>query len=214
MESKSAVQGPVRRSTRREQREATRDHILLSAVAVLIECGVAGTTTLEVQKRSGVGRGTLLHHFPTHAELLSATVAELVRRNEVTVLREHRSAAPGVDPLAHAIVSLASAAESPSYLAELELWAVARADRQLHAALRGPERAARAERDRVVAALFAPIAHLPGCATVIALTLELVRGIAVSGVLRSDTDHRHRLLRHWIDAARLLLHQPPSEPAP
>tara|TARA_Y100000780_G_scaffold25072_1_gene20808 strand:- start:44 stop:280 length:237 start_codon:yes stop_codon:yes gene_type:complete len=61
-------------SSRREQREATRERILMAAVDVLVERGTASTTTLEVQARSGVGRGTLLHHFPTHADLLSATV--------------------------------------------------------------------------------------------------------------------------------------------
>ena len=48
----------------------------------LIEQGTARTTTLEVQRRAGVSRGALLHHFPTVAQLLSATVGELVRRNE------------------------------------------------------------------------------------------------------------------------------------
>ena len=40
----------------------------------LIAHGVAGTTTLAVQRRAGVSRGALLHHFPTHAALLAATL--------------------------------------------------------------------------------------------------------------------------------------------
>ena len=61
---------------------ATRQKLLDAAVECLIELGVAGTTTLAVQRRVGASRGALLHHFPTHAELLAASVAELVRRNE------------------------------------------------------------------------------------------------------------------------------------
>lgn len=212
METAAAIAG--RPAKRREQRDATRARILLAAVTVLIEQGVAGTTTLEVQQRSGVGRGTLLHHFPTHADLLSATVAELVRRNEASVLRGYAAAGPGVDPLAHAILALASAAESPSYLAELELWAVARTNHNLHAALRIAEREARAERDRVLARLFAPVADRPGCASVVALSLEFVRGLAVSGVLRTNPAQRHALLHHWIRAAELLLDQSVPEGSP
>ena len=200
-------------SKRREQHEATRARIVHAAVDVLIERGVAGTTTLEVQARSGVGRGTLLHHFPTHADLLSATVGGLVSRNEAIVKHE-AAAATRADSLTNAITVLATAASSPSYLAELELWAVARADRHLHAALLTQERAARFESDRVLAALFAPLADRPGCKDVAALTLELVRGMALSGVLRRDDTHRDELLRGWIDAARLLLDRPEQENAP
>lgn len=202
-------------SKRREQSEATRARIVHAAVDVLIERGVAGTTTLEVQARSGVGRGTLLHHFPTHADLLSATVGGLVSRNEAIVEHEiEAAAATRADPLTNAITVLATAASSPSYLAELELWAVARADRHLHAALLTQERAARLENDRVVAALFSPLDDRPGCADVAALTLELVRGMALSGVLRRDATHRDDLLRGWIDAARLILDHPEQENAP
>lgn len=65
--------------------ETTRTRILNAAVECLIATGVAGTTTLAVQHRAEVSRGALLHHFPTHASLLAASVAELVRRNERAV---------------------------------------------------------------------------------------------------------------------------------
>jgi len=196
-------------SSRREQREATRERILMAAVDVLVERGTASTTTLEVQARSGVGRGTLLHHFPTHADLLSATVEELVRRNEESVKRHCQASSA-----AHAIKALAAAASSPSYLAELELWAVARTDRRLHAQLLKQERAARIENDRVVAALFAPLADRPGSAIVARLTVELVRGMALSGVLGRDASHREGLLQGWIDTARSMLDRPRQENTP
>ncbi|MAO05829.1 helix-turn-helix domain-containing protein [Citromicrobium bathyomarinum] len=201
-------------SSRREQREATRERILMAAVDVLVERGTASTTTLEVQARSGVGRGTLLHHFPTHADLLSATVEELVRRNEESVKRHCQASSAADDPLAHAIKALAAAASSPSYLAELELWAVARTDRRLHAQLLKQERAARIENDRVVAALFAPLADRPGSAIVARLTVELVRGMALSGVLGRDASHRESLLQGWIDTARSMLDRPRQENTP
>ena len=174
----------------------------------LIERGVAGTTTLEVQQRAGVSRGALLHHFPTHVELLSATVAELVRLNEETVWREAARAAPGSDPLARAIRILAAASAHPSFVAELELWAVARTDAQLRGALRTMERDALKDSERVMGELFAPVRDRPGFASVVALTIEFVRGLALSEVLRTDAARRAQLIERWIRVASLMIDEP------
>jgi AcrR family transcriptional regulator len=201
VERKGARPGGIRE----DQRAATRTRILAAAVEALIAHGVAGTTTLAVQQRAGIGRGTLLHHFPTHAALLSATVTELVSHNETAVLTAGTGIPPGAEPLERAIRTLAAAAASPSYLAEMELWAVARSNAGLRAALSEVERRARPARDRVVARLFEPVGHRPGCAAVVALTIEYVRGLALSGILRGDLDQHERLLREWIAAATVLL---------
>jgi AcrR family transcriptional regulator len=63
--------------TQQQRREETRRALLDAAVESLIEVGFARTTTLEVQRRAGVSRGALLHHFPSKAELLVAAVAHL-----------------------------------------------------------------------------------------------------------------------------------------
>lgn len=197
--------------SRRAQREATRARLLQVAVAVLIERGVAGTTTLEVQQRAGVSRGALLHHFPTHAQLLSATVGELVRQNEAHIWREQARAALDPDPLAGAIRILTTASAHASYLAELELWAVARTDAQLREALRAAERDALKESERVMARLFAAVSDRPGYQAVVSLSIELARGLALSDVLRRDPLRREQLVEQWIGAARLMIDHP-SEP--
>lgn len=205
VERSSTAPAAMRPGTREKQRDATRARVLAAAVDALVEGGVSGTTTLAVQQRAGIGRGTLLHHFPTHAALLSATVSELVSHNEAAVRAAAAGVPDGVEPLERAIRTLAAAAASPVYLAEMELWTVARGNRGLRDALRLAEREARAARDRVVAQLFAPLADHPGCATVAALTIEFVRGLAVSGILRGDPERQERLLRQWIAAAGVLL---------
>lgn len=208
METSAAISITGQPQSRREQREATRARLLQAAVTVLIERGVAGTTTLEVQQRAGVSRGALLHHFPTHAQLLSATVGELVRRNEEHIWREQARAAENPDPLARAIRTLAAASAHASYIAELELWAVARTDAPLREALRPAERDALKESERVMSQLFAAVADRPGYAAVVALSIELVRGLALSDVLRTDPTKREQLLEHWIRATRLMIDQP------
>ena len=182
-----------------------RSRILDAAVASLIEQGSARTTTLEVQRRAGVSRGALLHHFPTHAALLASTVEELIRRNEATV-RESLSKLQGTeDAVERAIRVLAITTAMPAYLAELELWAVARTDPDLRASLQQAERRARKECERVVASLFADAPDEPAHAEVMALTMEFVRGLALSGVLRGSPVKRQQLLGQWIRASKLLL---------
>lgn len=195
-------------STADTETPTTRQHILQTAVALLVEQGSARTTTLQVQQRAGVSRGALLHHFPTHAALLSATVEELVRRNERAVQDSLAKLEGTQDATERAIRVLAVASTRPAYLAELELWAVARTDVELRAALLQAERTARKESERVLSSLFAATSDRPANATVMALTNEFVRGLALSSVLRSPV-RRQQLLAQWIRAARILLVQLP-----
>jgi AcrR family transcriptional regulator len=201
------------RSIRASQLEATRRRILDAAVASLIRQGTAATTTVAVQERAGVSRGALLHHFPTHAELLAATIDELVRRNEAAVHNALAGLLENLDPVDRATRVLADAFSQPAYLAELELWAVARTDPQLRAALRAAERRVRRDFDRVVNDLFAPLRDRAAYSTVVMLSSEFVRGFALAGVLRNDPARRARLLESWIWAIRILLDQP-SSPTP
>lgn len=183
-----------------------RERILAAAVQLLIDEGVASTTTLQVQHAADVSRGALLHHFPTHAQLLSATVEELVRRNERSV-RESLARLQGTDDVVErAIRALSVAATQPAYMAELELWAVARTDPRLRASLLQSERRARKEHERVLDLLFAPMGKHPSLPAVISTTTEFIRGLALSGVLRSPV-RRQQVLSQWIGIVRSILEQ-------
>lgn len=182
-----------------------RDRILDAAVQSLIEQGAARTTTLEVQRKAEVSRGALLHHFPTHAELLSATVIDLVRRNEQSVfeLLDKLQSAP--DAVERAIRALALMMGQPPFMAELELWALARTDEGLREALLKVERDARKESERVLRALFAPVADRPGHDAVIAMTTDFLRGFVLSGVLRRNPVRRQQMISNWVHATQILL---------
>lgn len=184
---------------------STRDRILDAAVQSLIEQGAARTTTLEVQKKAGVSRGALLHHFPTHAELLSATVDDLVRRNEQSVFELQEKLHNAPDAVERAIRSLALMMGQPPFMAELELWALARTDEGLREALVKVERDARKESERVLRALFAPVADRPGHDVVIAMTTDFLRGFVLSGVLRRNPVRRQQMISNWVRATQILL---------
>lgn len=193
-------------------RGTTRARLLEAAVDSLIELGVARTSTLEVQRRTGLSRGALLHHFPSYADLLAATVSELVSRNEQGARRMRNKFSAHADPLDRAVRTLAAIVSQPSYLAELELWAVARTDTSLRVVLRAQERRARADSERVTTEVFFPLRERSGYDAVVALSLELLRGLALSGVLRTSSARREQLINQWVTAASVLLDVMPASP--
>lgn len=184
---------------------AMRQRLLDAAVDCLIELGVAGTTTLAVQRAAGTSRGALLHHFPTHADLLAASVVELVKRNEQAVAASRADVTQPHDKLRAAIGALAFAGRQPAYLAELELWAVARTDAPLKQALTAAERTARREIDRVYAELFGKWADSEAYPVAAALTQNFLRGLAISENLRGSASRREALITAWTDAMRTML---------
>jgi len=192
---------------RESRAQGTRRRLLDAAVASLIENGVARTTTLEVQRRAASSRGALLHHFKSHAELLSATVEELVRRNETGASQTLARFTEIVDPVERAIRTMSAIVTQPSYMAELELWAIARTDDELRSTLIAAERAVRRDSERILAQVFSAVRDRPGYEAVMVLSLEFLRGLALSSVLRRNRARRDQLLMQWVWAARILLDQ-------
>ncbi len=181
-----------------------------AAVDVLIELGLSKTTTLEVQKRAGVSRGALLHHFPTHADLLSMTISRLIELNETAVWSEAEKLKDIADPLTRSVRTLANAYAHPSFVAELELWIASRADPALRTALRTAEQDAIADRDRVLIQLFEGLLDQPGARKAIDLTIEFIRGLTISSLLRNDQTLRNQLIEDWIKTLRNLLIADPT----
>jgi AcrR family transcriptional regulator len=78
------------------RRAATREKILEAAVECILERGYSGTTTLLVQEKAGVSRGSLLHQFPTKADLVVGVLSHitLTRHNryqsEMATARDDR----------------------------------------------------------------------------------------------------------------------------
>lgn len=195
---------------REQQKLATRVRILSAAMGCLIDLGVARTTTLEVQRRAEVSRGALLHHFPTHADLMDALIETIVARNEQAVSKRLRRKSGAADPVERAIHILVDSMKEPSFLAEIELWVVARTDSELRATLVEAERRALRDRKRVLDDIFAPLRDAPAYELVVNTSLEFVRGLAVSGILRSNPQSTATLVQQWIWATRQLL---PLDPA-
>jgi AcrR family transcriptional regulator len=188
------------------QREATRQRIVQAAVGLLIDRGPAATTTAEVQRAGGFSRGALLHHFPTREAMLGATIRELMERNEAAVREAEAGVPAGLDRVTRAVRVLGASMVRPSFVAELELWAAARTDDALREVLRHEEKRARRDLYRVVAEVFGTdLAASERYPMVASMTVQFLRGLAISDVLRGERTGTERLLEDWAAVTRAIL---------
>jgi AcrR family transcriptional regulator len=194
---------------REQQRLATRQRILRAAVESFQALGYAATTTLEVQRRAGVSRGALLHHFPTRPRLVAAAIAELVRLNDLASRESLAEASADLDPIDRARRALRSIVSRPAFGIEMELWMAARSDAELRTHLRKAERAAMKDWQQGLDEMFGPdlVAH-PAYPSVIAVTTPLMRGLAVTRSLTAGTTSLERSLDAWAAFARQALDLP------
>ncbi|WP_375390608.1 TetR/AcrR family transcriptional regulator [uncultured Sphingomonas sp.] len=73
---------PARR-TQAERTAAMRTRIMEAAVRCLYRQGYGATTTVSVAATAEVSRGAMLHHFPSKADLMLATLTEVLELNAV-----------------------------------------------------------------------------------------------------------------------------------
>lgn len=195
------------------QREATRQRIVETAVELLVSSGVAATTSSAVQRKAGLSRGALLHHFPTHESLFAATVRRLVEINEETVREAGVGQLSADDPVAGAVRTLCRVVDSPSFTAELSLWAAAATDPVLRGVLRAEELASSHDLHRVVDEVFgAELASHPRYPAVASLTVVFLRGLAISRALTSSS-RTDRLMEEWAGVVREVLGAKEADPA-
>ncbi len=139
--------------TRQRRSVATRERILEATFKALYEVGYARTTTSEVCRRADVSRGTLLHHFATTAELVTAA-AEYIFARRLTEFQQHFAATGGDDRAGDAVELLWQILSGETYYAWLELVVAGRTDARLREHVREVAQRFGADVQRVYVALF------------------------------------------------------------
>lgn len=180
--------------------------ILDAAVAVLVEVGYAGATTLRIQEYAGVSRGRLLHHFRSRDDLLVAAVRHLTgARTEVLATDEAWSPDP-TERLDRVVERLWEMYRQPFFWASMELWMAARANLRLRAALVPHERQITEDIRRKTDRLFGPaLTARPTYVAVRELLFTSMRGAAMTYSFRDAQPEAERLLPVWKEMARRLL---------
>jgi AcrR family transcriptional regulator len=191
---------------RSEQRAATRERLVDVGVEQLVARGYAGISTVAVQQAAGVSRGALLHHFPTREALLTAVIHRLLELHESAAREVLARTPPDTDPLRRAVTALYAVMQRPAFLAQLDLWTAARTDPHLARLVSGVERRAGHDLARVVDDAFGlEFTGLPGYRAVARLTVQVLRGLALTDVLRTDPASADAALEDWIAIVHRLL---------
>jgi len=121
----STATSPRPRRTQAERTAETRAKLLDATVESLIELGYAGTTTIEVCRRSGVSHGSLQHHFGKRDSLLGAALEHVHGRLRGRVVDELESRPAGPARIEAMVDVMWSAFGAREFKAVLELWLAA-----------------------------------------------------------------------------------------
>jgi AcrR family transcriptional regulator len=184
---------------------ATRERLLEATLQVLHERGYAATTTTAVCEQAGASRGAQLHHFPSKAELVRAAIEHLAARRAEEIRAEAAALPVGGDRVASALALLERTFTGRLYAVALEVWVAARTDPELRAALAPLERRIGRELFQLTVDVLDVDGADPDVREAVQLTLELMRGLGVAGLLTEDRKRRQRLLRWQAGQLRNLL---------
>ncbi len=181
----------------RPQGLRTRQLILEAAVECLVEVGYSGTTTLAVQKRAGISRGSLLHQFPSRDELLVAAVRHLAAARFADLLAQAERGAGRQHRLDAAVEALWDHHQGPLFLASTELLVAARTHLELQEYLEAAEREISKRFRAGLAELFGPYSDHPRFHAVYDLLVTSMQGVALTQVFDHSGRRRAAYLRQW-----------------
>jgi AcrR family transcriptional regulator len=196
------------RRTQKERRDETRRAVLDATVACLIELGYAGTSTIEVQRRAGVSRGALLHHFPSKAGLLVDAVRHLAWLRGRDLRRRMDDLPERGDRTGAAIDLLWECFSGPLFYVTMELRTAARSDAELRAPLVDAEREVRGFIGMQFREIFGPrVSDKPGFEDALDATIQFMIGAAMTRLLHNEPERVASLVTRWKKIFPVLIEQ-------
>jgi AcrR family transcriptional regulator len=212
--SKSARRAPVvRRRTQAERSEETRTRILKAAASLIRQRGYARFRTAEVAEQAGLSRGAQLHHFPTKDSLVVATL-EFVFEQAQAVSRKRASSVDRPRDLIEAVIE--DAREfffSEHFMVAIDIVLSTSTDKSVRKQILDISRKARRPVETAwTEALAASGVSGPLASDIVALTLSLVRGMALRTLWDNDPKWFDELFSLWRKMIKVFLsdRQPPS----
>ena len=165
---------------------ATRRRLLDAAIETLLARGLARTSTTAVCRRARVSQGALFKHFASKAALLAATTEHLFARLVEDFRRGFAAIAREEDRVAAAVHALAAIFRQPRLEVAFELYAAARTDSELHAALAPVLARHRENLHREARALFPEVAGAEGFLPVVDTVVDALQGAAIGALVLPD----------------------------
>jgi AcrR family transcriptional regulator len=199
---RSTMATPTRKHrTQAERSERTRELLLDATVECLVELGYAHTTVQEICQRAGLSRGAQQHHFTTKAELMTSALEHLFARLSAQILHTTAELPAGPERIEIAIDQLWKAYSGTLSTAAVELWVAARTDPELRRSLQPVDRAlghATLQFYRqVIGTDDNGAVDQQHAETLLLLTVNLIRGLALDAMIGGDETRRTALLSEW-----------------
>lgn len=186
------------RPRQEERSAATRQAINEATIRCLITLGYSGTTMSAVTEEAGVSRGAVTHQFRSKQDMMFSAIDHLACCVAGELREASRCIHPVDDRTTQVILLVWQSFMGDLFHASLELWVAARTDSALYDALVDSERQAGVRNRELVAEMFGPaIAASPNFDFALDTTFNLMRGVAVTGILRQDADRELRLVKEW-----------------
>lgn len=118
-----------------QRRNTTRAKLLDATISCLFEMGYHRTSTVLVTERAGVSRGSLLHQFPSKADLMLAAAEHIAELRGQAHIAGLDGVPLGPERLTRLVDILWGQVSSPSGVARLEILLASRSDPELAAKL-------------------------------------------------------------------------------
>jgi AcrR family transcriptional regulator len=183
--------------TQAERSERTRELLLDATIECLVELGYARTTVQEICQRAGLSRGAQQHHFTTKAELMTAALEHLFKRLSDEILTATAELPTGPSRIEAGIDLLWRAYSGTLSTAAVELWVAARTDPELRRTLLPVDRALGHATLEFYRELMGAATDDDRLDTLVLLTVNLVRGLALDAMIGGDERRRSALLTEW-----------------
>ncbi len=183
------------RRTQEERSETTRRKLVEATARCLARDGYSGTSTTRIAKEAGVSRGAQLHHYPTKADLVRATILH-VYKQRVAHFRDTVTAGADTADVIDRLWEAASDAEV--FVPWLELTVAGRADPVIADALAQVTHQMRDETTALAADLGL------GTPATVAFAFALFDGLALQQLAAPDEPRREAVLTTLKTISRLL----------
>lgn len=183
--------------TQAERSERTRELLLDATVDCLVELGYAHTTVQEICQRAGLSRGAQQHHFTTKAELMTSALEHLFARLSAQILSTTAELPSGPERIEAGIDQLWTAYSGTLSTAAVELWVAARTDPELRRSLLPVDRALGHATLQFYRQIVGQDVDEKRAETLLLLTVNLIRGLALDAMMGGDATRRTTLLTEW-----------------
>jgi AcrR family transcriptional regulator len=196
----------ARRRTQAERSEETRTRILKAAANLIRKRGYARFRTAEVAKEAGLSRGAQLHHFPTKDSLVVATLEYVFEQAQV-LSRRRASAVNKPRDLIEAVIE--DAREfffSEHFMVAIDIVLSTSTNQSVRKQILDISRKARRPVEAAWAEALAANG-VPGhlASDLVALTLSLVRGMALRTLWDNDPKWFDELFSLWRQMIKIFL---------